>query len=229
MKNEKTTEQQESPTTFQLAQLAIMIQGQLPSPGKPNLTEQVMAWKAAERNNGKAYEPGQLFRDAVDLASDLWAAAAQAKFAHVTIEQQLSQLREGLLTLPASEWAENLKSFKGHPRAVDRFLDNELVSVECSEKELFKDRSLSSATRRKLLLGLVKFAADHRLKFSDGRTLCRAHEVEAFKSKYQGETALRVMTARECRHFVEARHRQLAENKKRDVNPARYKQRPVNA
>lgn len=122
----------EKPTTFQLAHLA-----------------------------AQAAPPNTRAKDAVKRALELWS---EAESGLAEYENRRAFLH-GLFHAPRREeipifadspedWRERLKAYPGDERDVERALWDTMFPAEVVAKELFRDRTLSKETRRKLLVGL---------------------------------------------------------------------------
>lgn len=123
----------EKPTTFQLAQLAAAV----PPPIQP--------------------------KDAVKRAWEMWHEAETEIAEHDNRDEFLRNLfwtHDGknipLFTDSPKDWQARIKSYPGDQRDVNRAMWNREFSNEEVQKQLFRDKTLSRDTRRRLLLKLAK-------------------------------------------------------------------------
>jgi len=200
--------QAESPTAFELAQLAAMIQGRngnhQKADGKPNLTQQILAAKGAIPSRESDWaEP-------VREAMELWQVSADSIAVRDKNRETLNAMREGMLFLSAEEWKAYAAEYSGHRSDLDRLLDDSRVSTAELMRRLYRDTSLSHASRSKLFIGLIKWAAEHALQFADGKSF-------AYPASLRDNALPAQMTGRECRHFVEAHRARVRLNKQRNI------------
>jgi hypothetical protein len=207
-------QQAESPTAFELAQLAVMIQGRKgnheKADGKPNMTQQILAAQ------GRVPPPSSEWAEPVRAALDLWQVSTEALAVRDKTRETLSALRDGIMTLTSEEWKAHAAECAGSLSDIDRLLDESRVSTAELKRRLFRDSSLSKASRDKLFIGLIKWATEHTLPFSDGRSF-------VYHAGMRHDELPAQMTGRECRHFIEAHEARASMNKRRII-PASLRQ-----
>lgn len=141
----------EKPTTFQLAQLA-----------------------------AQASPPHTRARDAVRRALELWSEAEVS----ISEFENRAQFLRGLFhahngknipifTDSPRDWLARLKSYPGDERDVNKAMWDQTFPTEFVEKQLFKDKTLSKDSRRRLFVGLgrasIRFDMEGPLVANAGR------------------------------------------------------------
>lgn len=212
-----------SPTIFELAQLAASLKVKLHDSitQKPTLDDEVKAWKFPNQVRLEC----SAWDGYVHSAYDLWESAKRVRESRECANVQLEELRDGVLTFSAEEWKARMMEYGGFNGDVDRMLDASVLPVEDLARHLYRNNGTTRQNRLSFLVGLIKFAVDHDVKFSDGKTPWLKHTAAAEASFYtvKGDgMAKSHISLRDCRYFVEARHVQLKIMKKRIVPASKF-------
>lgn len=186
-----------TPTPFELAQLAAML-----NPSARNYTDQSSAVEAAYN----------LWASAVDKIDYLSRTESEKR----NCERQLKELIEGIFTIPPDEWKARIKAYPGRESEIANALWKFKLSHEDLQKQLFRDSSLSKATRTKFFFALPAFAKDHGIPWND-MLLQNQNGVDGMKTLI----GMDPVDGNLCRWLYEVRWHQIRENKKREFVPSK--------
>ncbi len=180
----------EMPTTFQLAQLAATVQMPPPDFHGSVTPSRVM------RNHNK---------ERCWLAMGLWDAAAEVRKVKREAEAQASEISGMLLDMPPGEFAARLNDYKGRKQDVLDLITEKTYRTHDVARHLYKDKSITAATRVRLMKGLVD-----AVKVGMERNVAEADKFKEMLDKpaLDGWFVL---------WLVRWRHDQVAHNKKRFV------------
>ena len=191
----------EMPTTFQLAQLATMVQ------------PQTLELPVCE-------DPDRVLRthsDRCGLAMELWLAAAKVRRNYREADAQLAEMFRLLPSLSPEDWYARHDAYDGEILYLVRATYDRHYPTEEVSKELFKDKSLTRSTRAALVSALVDFG----LRKAGGervRKYVSHYEVRAVKlgaEKLKADLSRPSVAAWFVRWLVECRETQIADSKNR--------------
>jgi hypothetical protein len=193
--NEKRIDS-ELPTAFELAQLATM------TPGL------------------KGTKPRSL-TEAVECALELWQEAQRVISSKREAEQQLHELKNGILSMPDDEWNLRLAEYKGQKTDITAMLARTEFPIGDVEKSLFPGKGLHATARHQFFLALPKVAKDHEVPML-GLTVGEYRQ-EAMAEVLGKPTVNGIRTTINgihCRWLFLARQKQIAINKTRFIPPS---------
>jgi hypothetical protein len=189
MKKTLDTETSELPTTFQLAQLALMVRSSTPKIGVD---------------------------ESVSQAFDLWYAASYARETRKEARQQLKELQNGVFKFKPDEWAARVDDYKGDKSDILKMLTSETKPTTEVVLKLYPDKNNSSKTRKVLTNGLInEFADKHGIKYDGGMVGDVLRRFTATERVLMIRLTADTLPLGFCRWLYEARLKQISINMQR--------------